>query len=170
MSELSTHRLCDVVFTCPAEWVVEPVPGLRGVIAMHPELERRWRANVMIELVRRRPGRTIAESLDRLCETLAETQRGLHVRRRAVVRRPSGGVVASVEYDALQDEIALTQLDMLWHAAPDQNLHLTASAECTLWPRYEPVFDSILASVCSPDEVVGAALGGGAAGREPDPR
>jgi len=162
MSELATHRLCDVVFTCPSEWIVEPVPGLRGVIAVHPRVERGWRANVMLELVPRSPDRPLAESLDRLCDTLAETQRGLHVRRRAVARRPSGGVVASVEYDALHDEMTLTQRDMLWAAAPDRNLHLTASAECTLWPRYEPVFDSILASVCSPDEVVGATLGVGA--------
>ncbi len=164
MSDLATHRLCDVVFTCPDAWIVEPVPGLRGVIAMHPEIERRWRANVMFELVPRSADRPLAHSLERLCDTLAETQRGLHVRRRAVARRPSGGVVASVEYDALQDDVALTQRDMLWAAARDQNLHLTASAECTLWPRYEPVFDSILASVCSPDEVVGAKLHSGAEG------
>lgn len=158
MSDLATHRLRDVVFTCPDDWLVEPMPGLRGVIAMHPSVERRWRANVMLELVPRNPRRSLAESLDRLCQTLAETQRGLHVRRRAVQRRPSGGVVASIEYDALHDGIALTQRDTIWAASPDQNLQLTASAECTLWPRYEPVFDSILASVCSPDEVVGATL------------
>ncbi len=158
MSEIVTHRLCDVVFTCPAEWIVEPVPGLRGMIAMHGEVERGWRANVLLELVPRNAARPLSSCLDRLCETLAETQRGLHVRRRGVARRPSGGFVASVEYDALQDDLVLTQRDMLWAASPDANLHLTASAECTLWPRYEPVFDSILASVCSPDEVVGASL------------
>ncbi len=158
MPEIVTHRLCDVVFTCPAEWVVEPVPGLRGLIAMHPKVERGWRANVMFELVPRDAGRSLTSSLDRLCATLAETQRGLHVRRRGVASRPSGGEVASVEYDALHDDLVLTQRDMLWAASPDANLHLTASAECTLWPRFEPIFDSILASVCSPDEVVGARL------------
>lgn len=158
MSDIATHRLCDVVFTCPEEWLVEPVPGLRGVIAMHPEVDRGWRANVMFELVPRKPERPLAASLDRLCDTLVETQRGLHVRRRSVVQRPSGGVVASVEYDALQDELALTQRDLLWPSSPDHNLHMTASSECTLWPHYEPVFDSILASVCSPDEVIGATL------------
>jgi len=158
MSDLVTHRLCDVVFTCPDDWIVEPVPGLRAVIAMHPDIRSGWRANVMLELVPRRPERPMSECLDRLCDTLGETQRGLHVRRRSVVRRPSGGVVASVEYDALQEDVALTQRDVLWAASPDQNLHVTASSEVTLWPRHEPVFDSVLASVCSPDEVVGAML------------
>lgn len=158
MSDLATHRLCDVVFTCPDAWIVEPVPGLRALIAMDPEVQNGWRANVMFELLPRKAERPMAECLDRLCATLGETQRGLHVRRRSLVRRPSGGVVASVEYDALQEDVALTQRDMLWAAAPDQNLHVTASSEVTLWPGHEPVFDSILASVCSPDEVIGAML------------
>ncbi len=159
MSDLTTHRLCDVVFTCPEPWVVEPVPGLRGVIAMHPEVERDWRANVMLELLPQSNERPLAERLDRLCETLTETQRGLHVRSRRIARRPSGGVVAIVDYDTLHEDLVLTQRDVLWAAAPDATLQVTASAECTLWPRYETVFDSILASVCSPDEVVGASHG-----------
>jgi hypothetical protein len=161
MSALATHRLGDVVFTCPSAWIVEPVPGLRGVIAMHPTVERDWRANVMLELLPRRAERTLEEALDRLCDTLAETQRGLHLRRRGLHRRPSGGVIASVDYDALHEDLVLTQRDVLWPAAPDTTLQVTASAECTLWPRYEPVFDSVLASVCSPDEVVGATSGPG---------
>lgn len=158
MRELATHRICDVVFTCPGDWIVEPVPGLRALIAMHPEVERNWRANVMLELVARDPAREITDALARLEDTLIETQRGFHVRRRGVSRRPSGGVVASLEYDTLQEELVLTQRDALWAATPGEHLHLTASSECTTWPRYEAVFDSILASVCSPDEVVGAAL------------
>lgn len=158
-SDLQSRRLGDVVFTCPADWLLEPVPGIEGVIAMHPRVERDWRANVLVELAPEAPGRTIARALDLLCESLVETQRGLHLRRREVVRRPSGGLLASVEYDALHDDgLALTQWDVVWEAEPGRMLHVTASSVCALWPRYAPVFESVVASICSPNEVVGATV------------
>lgn len=158
-SDLQSRRLGDVVFTCPADWCIEPVDGIDGLIALHPEVECDWRANVLVELAPPVAGRTLARALELLCESLVETQRGLHMRRRGILRRASGGLLASVEYDALQDDgLALTQWDVIWEAAPARMLHLTASSVCSLWPRHAPVFESIVASVCSPDEAVGATV------------
>jgi len=151
--------LGDVVFTCPADWLVEPVPDLDGLIALHPQVECDWRANVLFELAPHVPGRTLVRAHELLFESLVDTQRGLHVRGRQLVRRSTGGVLACIEYDALQDDgLALTQWDVIWEAAPERMLHFTASSECSLWPRHAPVFESILASICSPHEVIGASV------------
>lgn len=158
-SDLQSQRLGDVVFTCPTDWHVEPVTGLDGLIALHPVVEKDWRANVLFELAPQTPGRSLARAHELLLESLVETQRGLHVRARQIAPRSTGGLLACTEYDSLQDDgLALTQWDVIWEAAPERMLHFTASSEYSLWPRHAPVFESILASICSPHEVVGASV------------
>jgi hypothetical protein len=149
MSDLRTQRIGDVAFTCPGNWTVEDVPAINGMIALDSIMERNWQANIMFEVVRRERVVPLPAALDRLCETLGETKHGLHVRRRGVAPHPSGSPIACVEYDSMQDGVALTQWDAIWNLDDDGCLFVTAASECSLWPRYEPIFDSVLASICT---------------------
>jgi hypothetical protein len=154
-SQTTARSFGQIHFRHPTGWHVEPLSQIDGLLVVDPLVERSWRANVFFELLPRVMQHDPDRRLRRIEDNLRSIKTAFHCRRRLEIDGPLAHHHANawkrpvrlIEYDAMEDGVALTQWEGVWPLPAKQDLVITAASECTLWPKYAPIFESLIRSL-----------------------
>jgi hypothetical protein len=139
-------------FEYPREWSLEAIEqgDTRGVLALAPEAEAGWRANLFISVGTDELSRDVLTGSRDLATNLRSAKSGFELLgiEPVTIRR---GQAARIRYRSEADGVRLTS----WHvlAAPDDSegevfrVFVDASTAATLEQRYLPVFEVVIQSL-----------------------
>ena len=147
MPETLEQRFGDLKLAYPAAWEVEILSDLNGLLLVDPQIENDWQASISLELRRDEQGRSLEVAMADLCKAQRKEQAGFHLRRKEVKEHAAGGPLGLIEFDSLVDGMPLTQLIAVLPTSDRVRLFVNATAEQSLWEKYEPVFDAVMSSI-----------------------
>ena len=147
MPETLEQRFGDLQLAYPATWEVEVLSDLNGLLLVDPHIENDWQASVSLELRRDEEGRSLEVAMADLCKAQRKEQTGFHLRRQELREHSPGSPFGLIEFDSLVDGLPLTQWIIVLPLSDRGRLFVNATAEQSLWHKYEPVFDAVMSSI-----------------------
>jgi hypothetical protein len=140
-------EFCGVRFGAPADWSVETIPDMNGVLLMSPDQECDFPANLWLELNRDPERRPLEQALDEYAASLAGAKSDFVLRSKSCLEHPSGRTMGLVKYTSVQDGIPVTQWEVMLPLSGNGVLFVQASVQSDLFPRYEGLFHAMIRAI-----------------------
>ena len=136
-------------FEHPKQWSVEDIKEMNGLLVTSPTLEANWQANLFFELRTDKENRKLDVMMDDLTTNLSKTKKNFKLVAKKTGTMPSKLQFGQIEYTHTQDDVALTELEVIIPLAKDKLLFVVASWVTSLDKKYRPVCNAIIESIKS---------------------